>query len=290
MDKRIWSIITKAIVRVNRRIPRFGRRPCYSDVLIARMYFWCVWHDRPLCWAAHRQHYTAMFRPRRLPSRSQFCRRVRASRIERMIEAVNEELTRREHPAAVGFFDGKPLPVSGNTRDPEAKKGYAGGCFRHGYKLHAFATEDGRIRRFRVESMNTGEPNTARQLTDRIPPGCMVLADANYDSAKLYQAVRDRGAWLLTPLKGHAKSAQQLRYMPLARKGILQLWEQDPQICKRTLKQRYEIERIFSALTSFGGGLSPLPGWVRRLERVRRWVAIKIAFYHARLLARRATA
>lgn len=289
MDRRIWHIITTAIIRVNQRTPRSGRRPCYKDVLIARMYFWSVWHDRPLCWAAQRQHYNTMFRPRCLPSRSQFCRRVRSPRIEGMIEAVNEELTKREHLAEVGFFDGKPLPVSRNTRDPEAKKGYADGSFRRGYKLHAFATEDGRIPRFSVESMNTGEPTTARsKLTDRIPADCMVLADTNYDSVKLYQAVRDRGAWLLTPLKGHAKSAQQRRYMPLARKWILLLWEQRPQACKKALRQRYQIERIFSALTSFGGGLSPLPAWVRRLERVRRWVAAKIAFYHARLLIRQA--
>jgi hypothetical protein len=289
MDRRIWSIITKVIVKVNRRIQRCGRRPRYSDVLIARMYFWSVGHDRPLCWACHRQQYTTVFRPRCLPSRSQFCRRVRTSRIQAIIGAINEELTQRDRPAAVGYFDGKSLPVSSNTRDPDAKKGYADGSFRRGYKLHAFATEDGRIARFCVESMNTGEPNTARQLTDRIPAGCMVLADANYDSVKLYQAVRDRGAWLLTPLKGHAKSAQQLRYMPLARKWVLGLWQRRPKVCKEALRHRYQIERIFSALTCFGGGLSPLPGWVRRLERVRRWVAAKIVFYHARLLVRQAT-
>ena len=201
MDKRIWSIITRTIVRVNRRLPRGGRRPRYSDVTIARMYLWCIGHDRPLCWAARRENNTYLFRPRRLPSRSQFCRRVRTPRLVRLIEAVNDELTRRRRPAEVGYFDGKPLPVSRNSRDPEAKKGYADGCFRRGYKLHAFATEDGRIRRFRVEPMNTGEPTTARGLTDRIPRGCMVLADTNYDSVKLYKAVRQRGAWLLTPLK-----------------------------------------------------------------------------------------
>lgn len=288
MDRTIWSIITKAVVKVNRQIPRLTRRPRYSDVLITRMYLWTVWHDRPLWWASQRSHYNGMFRPRNLPSRSQFCRRVRTPRIMAMIEAVNEELTRSDMPAEVGFFDGKPLPVSANTRDPEAKKGYADGSFRHGYKLHAFATGDGRICRFCVESMNTGEPNTARQLTDRIPPGCMVLADANYDSAKLYQAVGQRQAQLLTPLKGRARSVQQLRYMPAARKWALQRWDQHPKACKKILFKRYQIERIFSALTCFGGGLSPLPSWVRRLERVRRWVAAKIIFYHARLILREA--
>ena len=40
MDRRIWSIITRSIVSVNRAIPRTGRRARFSDVLILRMYFW----------------------------------------------------------------------------------------------------------------------------------------------------------------------------------------------------------------------------------------------------------
>ncbi len=288
MDQRIWSIIARVVVSVNRSLPRFGRRCRYSDVLIVKMYLWTVWHDRPLCWAVSREHYNSLFRPRSLPSLSQFCRRVKTERVVMMIQAVNDKLTQRDKPAEVGFFDGKPLPISRNTRDRDAKKGYADGTFRRGYKLHAWATEDGRIPSFSVQAMNVGEPTTARTLTDRIPAGCMVLADTNYDSAKLYQAVRDRGAWMLTKLKGHAKSAQQRKYMPAARKQILLLWEAKPEACKDALTYRYEVERIFSALTTFGGGLSPLPSWVRRLPRVQRWVAAKIAFYHARLLIRQA--
>ena len=288
MDERIWSIITKAVISVNRSLPRTGRRPQYSDVLIVRMYLWAVWHDRPLCWACDRRHYGRLFRPRGLPSVSQFSRRVKTKRVEQIIEAVNGRLTERNRPTEVGFFDGKPLPVSRHSRDKEAKKGYADGVFRRGYKLHAWATADGRIPRYRVKPMNAGEPNTARELTDRIPAGCLVLADANYDSAKLYRSVHERGAYLLTPLKGRATSPHSLRYMPLARRWALQLWETDPTGCKKALKYRYQIERIFSAVTSFGGGLSPLPSWVRRLPRVQRWVAAKLLLYHARLLVRTA--
>jgi hypothetical protein len=197
---------------------------------------------------------------------------------------VNEHLTRRDENINVSFLDGKPLPVGENTSDKEAKNGYAGGCFRHGYKLHAWATEDGRIPSFRVLPMNAGEPNTARELIDNVKPGCLVLADANYDSAKLYKAVDERGGLLMTPLKRKAKSQKVLKKMPLARLHAIQLWETFPEQCQALMKYRYTIERIFSALTSFGGGLSPLPSWVRTLERVRRWVSAKIIFYHVRLL------
>jgi len=259
MDRQLWHIVAKAIVRVNRQLPRTARRQRYSDVLIVRMVLWCVWHDRPMVWACHRQHYTTLFRPRRLPSVSQFSRRLKTPRVQQIIAAVNEQFIQRDRPASQSYFDGKPLPVSGHSHDKDAAKGYADGAFRRGYKLHAWATEDGRIGRFCVKAMNAGEPNTARELTDRIPAGSLVLADANYDSAALYQAVDDRGARLLTPLKGHARSELRLRTMPKARRRALDLWQRNPAYCKRRLVDRCAIERIFSTLTCAGGGLNPLP-------------------------------
>ena len=43
---------------------------------------------------------------------------------------------------------------------------------------------------------------------------------------------------------------------------------------------------FFSALSCYGGGLGPLPAWVRRITRVTRWVTAKVALYNARILAR----
>lgn len=288
MDKEIWSIITKKVVSVNRSIKRIGRRCRYSDVLIIRMYLWAVWHDRPMSWACERQNYGTLFRPAGLPSVSRFCRRLKTKRIEQMIQAIHERLTQSDKLLKLSFFDGKALPISRHSQDKDAKKGYADGSFRRGYKLHAWATQDGRIPRFRVLPMNCGEPNTARELADIIPDGSLVLADANYDSGKLYQAVDDRGSQLLTPLKGMAQSYHQLQRMPVARKRAIQFWKLFERQCKELLKLRNEIERIFSAVTCFGGGLSPLPTWVRRLSRVERWVSAKLIFYHARLILRKA--
>lgn len=287
MDKKVWSIITKMIVSVNRTIKRTGRRPHYSDVLIVRMYLWAVWHDRPMCWACNRHNYSTLFRPLVLPSVSQFSRRLKTERIEEMIQVVNERLSQIHSFPKLSFFDGKALAVSKHSRDKEAKKGYADGSFRKGYKLHAWATQDGRIPRFRVLPMNCGEPNTAIELTDLIPNGSLVLADANYDSGKLYKAVEDRNSQLLTPLKGMAQSVTQLRRMPEARKTAMKLWQHFGKQCKELLKLRYGIERIFSAVSCFGGGLNPLPAWVRRLPRVQRWVCAKLIFYHTRLILRK---
>jgi hypothetical protein len=41
-------------------------------------------------------------------------------------------------------------------------------------------------------------------------------------------------------------------------------------------KVRTRMERSFGNATSFGGGLGPLPAWVRGLERVRTWVWAKL--------------
>ncbi len=53
----------------------------------------------------------------------------------------------------------------------------------------------------------------------------------------------------------------------------------------RTLyNQRNSIERRFGAWVSLGGGLGPLPAWVRRFHGVRSWVQAKILLIGARWL------
>lgn len=284
MDKKIWYIITQTVVCVNRSIKRTSRRPQYSDVLILKMYLWAVWHDRTLSWACSRQHYNGLFRPRKLPSVSQFCRRVKTKCFQDLIEAVNQKLTHRKEKTKISFFDGKPLPIGNYTCDKQAQNGYAGGCFLYGYKLHALATEDGRIAQFHVSAMNAGEPTIAKQLAKGIDKRVLVIADANYDSSKLHDAVNQQGSFLFTRLKVKAKNKRYIQTMHPSRRKILQLWNTLPDYCESLLAYRCKIERTFSALTCFGGGLSPLPSWVRTLKRVQRWVSAKIVIYHARLL------
>ena len=123
-------------------------------------------------------------------------------------------------------------------------------------------------------------------LLEELPRGAVVLGDANYDSRFLYADVRERGGWLLTRLKGRSRQPRNLNRMGEARRGALDAWRTNPALCERVLHLRDGVERRFGHLTSFGGGLGPLPSWVRRLRRVRLWVDAKIAVYHARLIAR----
>ncbi len=73
-----------------------------------------------------------------------------------------------------------------------------------------------------------------------------------------------------------------------ARREAVDLWEQHPKIARRLLRERPQIDRVFGTLSSTRGGLAPLPGWVRRLDRVRRWVGVKIIIHNARHLLRQA--
>ena len=290
MNRQVWKILVCAVRSADRRVARTGRRPRFSDQQILKMYLWSVVHDRPLCWACDRSHYNGSYRPRQMPSISQFCRRMKTSRIVAMLNAVNEYLTRTETPVYLSFFDGKAFPISDYSTDPDARDGRGVGKFQRGYKLHAWATSDGRIPRFSVRPLNEGEQKVARELTDRIERNSLVLGDSNFDSRYLYQDVAQRGGQLLTPLKGRSTQERNLKQMGPGRRNALAWWTHRPTMCETLLRRRDQIERIFSALTGFGGGLTTLPPWVRRIGRVRGWVTAKIAIYHARLICKQAEA
>lgn len=94
-----------------------------------------------------------------------------------------------------------------------------------------------------------------------------------------------------TPLKGMAKpGSARYRRMSNARRWVMELWRTRKELCWSAYRERAAIERIFSALSSFAGGLGPLPNWVRALRRVTRWVTAKLVIYHAILLCRKAPA
>lgn len=289
MDERVWKVIRVAIRTADRSIPRIGRRPRFGDQLIVRMYFWSVAHDRPRCWACRRESYSRLLRPRALPSVSQFCKRLRSARVITMIRRVHELLAGLDEPVDLAFIDGKALPISESSKDPDAKTGHGNGQFSLGYKLHALGDRLGRIRAFWVCPLNEGEPTIARKhLVRHLTPGALVLADGNYDGRKLYSSVGRRGAFLLTPQKKNKRTEQALRRTCPERRAVMELWRDEPGVAWKVYGLRAGVERIFSALTCYGGGLGPLPAWVRRRRRVTDWVTAKIALYNARVLVRNA--
>ena len=286
MDAKIWVVITRAICSAIRKAPKPTRRPQYSDFVVLKMYFWAVFHDRPMKWACDRSNSTRFYRPRALPSESQLSRRLRTERFQQLLEGVHAYFVRNSQDCEVAYLDGKPLPVSICSRDPDARIGWCTKGFARGYRLHACVTNDQRIVGFSVTPMNDGEARVAREDVPIPPRVGLVMADANYDSGKTYTALHKRGHQLLTPLKTIARTEKGWNRIPFARQIAARLQVGLGPAYRAMLELRKLIERTFSAMSSFGGGLAPLPPWVRRLHRVRRWVAAKISIYHARLNAR----
>lgn len=278
MDSHVWRTVYSTVRRVNRSLGREGRSKRYSDSLIVGMYLWSVWHDRPLCWACDRAHDNTLFRPRGLPSVSQFCKRIKSERCRRMLEAVYVRLAHCKAPTYRCFLDARPLPVGPCSKDAEAKAGRISGGFARGYKLHELACDDGRTVSWSVMPLNVAESEVARTLIDATKHPGIILADSSYDRGPLYDRVAQYGGRLMAvPRKaagqGHRKQSEE-------RLTSLFVWRCAGRLLRR---ERVHIERVLGNQSCYGGGLGPLPSWVRTLERVRRWVGGKLILHHARL-------
>lgn len=238
-----------------------------------------------MSWACQRSSYNGWFRPRQLPCAGQFSRRVRSPRVEAILNGVHARLSRMEDLTPVLYLDGRALLVSHYSKDREARTGPAPGGFGRGYKLHAMVTQDRRVPVWSVMPLNVSEKVVAAELVDWTRPSGLVLADGFYDSGTLYDQVSSYGGHLLTPLpqnagRGHHRQSSARLAAALAWKGV----------AGYVFRDRIHVEGCFGNQSSFGGGLGPLPAWVRTLPRVRRWVGAKLTIYHARLHLRKAVA
>jgi hypothetical protein len=298
MDRELWASMLIAVRRAAAHVGWNGgrRKPVYPNWLIVAMYVWSVAHDRPLSWACRRESYNGLFRPRRLPSVSQFTRRIRSDDCQRILQLVHDRFAQRGMMTESISIDGKPLPVSPVSKDRDAKRGKISGAFARGYKLYAAVNAARRIVVWSVMGLNEDEKTVARQaLLPNLPPlsrDGLVLTDSHYDSAPLHQQVCEPlGVWLVHPLRGQDRAGGKnrwwkLRQMPATRRALVDLWADHPTLMRFVFKARQQIERVFGVLTCTGGGLSSLPAWVRGLPRVRRWVGVKIVLYNARLHVR----
>jgi len=136
-EREQWHTVLSAVKRAARRLPKPKRRPKFSDWLVVALFLWAAWHDRCLSWACDHSHYGALFRPRKLPSVSQFTRRIKTDRCRQILSWAHEELAEAHLASPVSYLDGKPLLVSPVSKDRDARRGRVSGGFAKGYKLHA---------------------------------------------------------------------------------------------------------------------------------------------------------
>jgi hypothetical protein len=285
MNSQVWPELYQSVLGLARSLEAPKRRPRYADALIVALFYWSVWNDRPQSWACQRSNLGLRFKPRRLPSISQLNRRIRSPRCEQLLQRVSDYWAQHSPEGGLRLLDSRPLRVGECSKDRQAKAGRVYGGFARGYRLHELLGNQGSVLAWELTSMNVAESRVARRLLRQAQANTVILCDSNYDRTPLYEAAARRGAMLLAkPRKGAGQG--HCPQSPI-RLRSLELWRNAP---REFATLRTQVERIFSQQSSFGGGLAPLPPWVRTLPRVRRWVAAKLTIYHVRLAIRRAIA
>jgi hypothetical protein len=285
MERELWPVLYRLVRRVARDFHQ--KYVQIQPWVIVAVSLWAILHDRPAEWACDEGNWGGTrLRPWRLPSPSTLSRRAYEVAVGCFWRVLEQRLRDCSEPALVAFLDGKPLPVGGYSKDPDAGYGRGAGTMDKGYKLHTVWSNRAVPEAWDVTSLKVGETTAAHGLFDQTEGGGYVLADGNYDASELFDAAASAGYQLVVPIshpnagKGHHhQSPHRLRCIEMMRQDR---WTSD---FGRTLhKMRTAIERSYGNATSFACGMAPLPNWTRRLKRVRFWVWGKLLINAARIL------
>jgi hypothetical protein len=280
MERELWPPLYRTLRQVAKDFSQ--KYVSYQPWVLVAVLLWAALHDRPLSWACQARHWsTTKLRPARLPSPSTLSRRLDGLVVGALLRAVEQRLRDRQPVSLLALLDGKPLPVSGVSKDPDAKRGRGAGGKGKGYKLHTLWANRALPEAWEVRPLNEAETTVAQRLLQQAPGAGYVLGDGNYDGNAVFDAAAASGRQLVTPMpdanagKGHHyQSPHRLRCIDLMR----------GEFGRSLYELRRRIERLYGNATSFGGGLGPLPAWVRGHERVRTWVWAKLLINATRIL------
>jgi len=276
MEHQLWLSIIAALAAMN-----LSPKPTvcdFSDADIVKVHYWSVLHDRPVRWACNPKHWPLWHRRKALPSPATMSRRLRTPSVRTLLHALEQRVVAPPRPGLFWIIDGKPLPISGCSKDRQSGYGRAANCKAKGYKIHAIVDAEGAIANWRVAPMNKDERVMAERLLRTAPIQGYVVADSNYDSNKLHRvcAARDQ-LQLVTRRRYGANHGTGHRKQTAGRLRSIQLTENPyPAFADQLLRDRDDIERRFANVTNWGGGLTCLPPWVRTHRRVHRWVQAKL--------------
>lgn len=275
MEQELW----KLLYTLARKLDKSRRLGVYRACDIAGVCIWAAIHDRPIVWATQEINWPPgihFF----LPSQSTMSRRMQRLATQELMNQMEKAylvilmLVERW----IKIVDAKPLPVGGHSKDPDAHWGHGVRGYAKGYKLFAIYGAGPLPLTWRMAPMNAGETTVAQDMLPDLQGGGYLLGDKRYDSNALYAAARQNNHQLVAPRQrpgtglGHRPhDPDRLRAMELLQTSF----------GKALIEERNHIEQDFAHLTNFGGGLAPLPNWVRREHRVRLWVQAKILIYAA---------
>jgi hypothetical protein len=273
MERELWKALYFLAVRLDK--PWGSWR--YSTAEVVTVYFWAVVHDRPTTWATDSREWPEDLRPAWLPSQSTLSRRLRRTEAVELMTAVEQHLVAllALGRCLVHVIDGKALAVSAVSKDPDTGYGRGAGAHQKGYKLHAIWGAGPMPLAWALAPMNTSEKKIARGLIASLPGGGYLLGDVQYDVGSLYDLAAQEGFQLVAKkTSGRGRGGLGHRRQSPARLRSIELLTTE--FGRALYRQRNAIECRFGTISSTGGGLSPLPAWVRRFQRVRHWVQSKI--------------
>lgn len=277
MERQLWKVIVLLIKEIEK--PKVNVRNEFSDEVIVKIWMWAVIHDRPVSWACCCENWPLYERRWKRPSNTTMSRRLSSPNVQHLLQQLEKRVLRsQEGDNLVWFIDGKPLVISGCSKDRQAGYGRASGGKAKGYKLHAIVGSDGSVSQWRVAPMNCDERVMAKRMLKVAMIQGYVVADANYDSNKLHSTCEGRGnLQFITPRRYGAGRGFGHRKQTESRIRSAHILEDPfPEFGLGLMQQRVEIERYFGNLTNWGGGLTCLPAWARTHRRVHRWVQAKL--------------
>ena len=310
MEADLWPVLYRLIYEEDNRRPR-KKGVQYSDGRVLEVYCWAVLHDRPTSWACEQRSWAGheRWRPRDrardLPCDSTMSDRLRTLSLRQLLATVLDRLRAVEphrtralsRLLSVRTLDAKPLAVGAYSKDRDARWGQVSAKAKaRGYKLFCAwdaAADDAVVPdAWTMGAMNRADSEAAATaIVPELAGDGYLIGDAAHDSNPLHEACetlvgRGRGRLrLVAPRKkpgtglGHGAGGHRpgrLRSIEMTEWPVTRGTTPCP-FAAGLRAMRGDIERRFGNCTSFGGGLQPLPGWVRRPHRVALWVAVKLA-------------
>lgn len=275
MERELWTLLYCMASKLDNGWGKWR----YSTADVVMVYFWSVVHDRPMSWSVQKANWSQDLCPKRLPSQSTLSRRMRRDEVLQLMTAIEQAWLGLIGLQLVCMIDGKPLGVSGVSKDADAAYGRGAGGMQCGYKLHAVWATGPLPVAWALTPMNVSEKTMARQLIPSLPGSGYLLGDPEYDCNALYDLAHSADYQLLAPKR---QKQHGLGHRPQSPYRLRSIELMKSKFGKQLYRFRRQIERNFGNLTSFGGGFTCLPPWVRRFPRVRNWLHAKLLVNAAR--------
>ena len=281
MERELWPLLYRLLRQTAKDFHQ--KYVHFQPWVLVAVFLWAALHDRPISWACQRRHWsTTTLRPWKLPSPATMSRRVDGPGVALFWHALEQRVRDSDSPALLSFVDGKPLPIGGDGKDPDARFGHGAGCIAKGYKLHAIWSTRVVPEAWDVTPMNGNEKALAASLVEQLRYGGYLLGDGNYDASYVFDAAAARGYQLVAPCREAENPGSGKHYQSPHRLRSIAILQGD--FGRALYRARSAIERSFGNATSFGGGLAGLPAWVRGQARVQTWVWAKLLINAARIL------